>query len=227
MHVRFARAGRAFGAAQRLRAEESFNADFSAAVGRDGRAVLAWSSQFRSEGGGVGPARVQVAVRPGGGARFAAPVLLHRTSTSFEAAGPVAAALLPDGQALVGYSVTGGTTSEAWVAASGGGDRFERRTRLSPAGEPANVADLDVSSSGDAVVVWTRSIEPSGPGAVLAAHRPPGGEFGSPEVVTDAAGAHSPAAAFHPVSRLPSVVWVELQSASGATARVKLATRAG
>ena len=66
-----------FGSAETIRSEETFFAQLHAAVGSSGRAYLAWSAKFISEGGAQHEVFYEVAVRPSG-QRFRQATLLER-----------------------------------------------------------------------------------------------------------------------------------------------------
>ena len=57
-----ARAG--FRATDTIRSKPAFFAEMAPVVTPSGRAVLAWSAQFASEGGDRGPVYMQAAIRP-------------------------------------------------------------------------------------------------------------------------------------------------------------------
>lgn len=210
IHQRFARSTRGrFGPGQRLSTEESFNADFQGEVAADGRAILAWGSQFTSEGGDRGPARVQVAVKPAGSRRFGRGILLASSDPSLPVqAGSFALAVDPSGRALVAFDAPAGDRTHVTVASSGPNDDFADRQVLSG---PEGGTTYDVASGprGDAVVLWARR-QANGVigGDVLASQRPFGAAFGAPETVSAGGGSSQARVAFDPRTGLPTAVWV-------------------
>ena len=78
LRTRFkARGRRGFRATDTIRSKPAYFADMHPVVTPSGRAVLAWSAQFRSEGGDSGPVRFQAATRAAGARRFARARLLE------------------------------------------------------------------------------------------------------------------------------------------------------
>ena len=78
LRTRFKPRGRkGFRATDTIRSKPAYFADMHPVVTPSGRALLAWSAQFRSEGGTSGPVRFQTAARAAGARRFARARLLE------------------------------------------------------------------------------------------------------------------------------------------------------
>jgi hypothetical protein len=198
--------GHNFHSAETITSEYAWSARLSTAVLPNGRAIVGWSAQFRSEGGDVGTALHQVAVRPAGARRF-------RTAQRMEA-NP---ALLPQDAGLE-IAVDGkGAPVITWP----GNDGANRRVRVSfPDASGVFGAPETVSPAGDDAVPQALAAGPDGQVAVLfddgdfpadnrifAAFRPAGGSFGAPEAVSPAGNVARPHVAFSPADGRPVAVW--------------------
>ncbi len=117
-----------------------------------GRAVLAWSAQFRSEGGDSGPVRFQAATRAAGARRFARARLLETIP---------ARAYDGLGRALDAVADSAGVVTIAWrgaagVRASRGGAPAQT---LSAPGTTAVLSDLAAGPDGRLVAVWDGGVD--------------------------------------------------------------------
>jgi hypothetical protein len=184
-----------FGATETIRSQEAFFAQLHAAVGNSGRAYLAWSAKFISEGGAQHEVFYEVAVRPSG-QRFRAATLLERQPAS-RPQEPIAIALTSR-DATVAWSGFDGTNGRVRVASTDIAGRFGPAQDVSPAGADAVVSDLKIAG-GRRVVLWDNGgFEADQVFAALANPTPPPSLFGPPEAVSPAqearAGAVVPAA---------------------------------
>jgi hypothetical protein len=191
LRTRFkARGARGFRAADTIRSRKAFNADMHPVITRSGRAVLAWSAQFTSEGGSRGPVFFQAATRAAGARRFARARLLEeipsRDDDGF-------------GHPLDAVVDSAGVVAIAWRGAAG--VRVKRgpapAQTVSAPGTTAVLSDLAPGPAGRLVAVWDGGVE-DGASLVRAAVAGGAGQpFGAPEDVS-AAGrdAHFGVAAF-------------------------------
>jgi hypothetical protein len=174
-----------FRATETIRSEDAFFAELHPVVTPNGRAVLAWSAQFASEGGDRGPVFFQVAVRPSGAQRFRRAELLERMpSDDEEGLGrPVDAVADPSGNVAVAWSGSDGPDRRVRVARVGQDGRMQPAQAVSAAGTDALLSDLAISPGGTLIAVWDGGVENTrgGVGAALAAA---GGPFGPPEAVS-------------------------------------------
>jgi len=148
LRTRFkARGRRGFRATDTVRSMPAYFADMHPVVTPSGRAVLAWSAQFRSEGGDGGPVRFQAATRAAGARRFARARLLETIP---------ARAYDGLGRALDAVADSAGVVTIAWrggsgVRASRGGAPAQT---LSAPGTTAVLSDLAAGPGGRLVAVW-------------------------------------------------------------------------
>ncbi len=172
-----------FGATETLRSEETFFAQLHAAVGGSGRAYVAWSAKFISEGGAQHDVFYEVAVRPSGG-RFRAATLLERQPAS-RPQEPIAIAL-SGRDATVAWSGFDGTNARVRAASTDSAGRFGPAQDVSPAGVDAVVSDLKLAA-GQRVVLWDNGgFEANQVFAALANPTPPPSPFGPAEAVSPA-----------------------------------------
>ncbi|HEV7806897.1 MAG TPA: hypothetical protein VGO80_13830, partial [Solirubrobacteraceae bacterium] len=227
VEARVRRAGHGWGRPLRLGASSGFSV-ISAAASARGRMVVAWGTQDGGEEAGT-PWIVRAAMRPAGASGFrAAQVLEVSEGRDERPAGPVAAAMSPDGTATVAWSGIDGArfphTFPVRVATAGSSLRFGAAQTLAP---NAAIGGVAVDRRGTAIVVWaTLSI----PGVnqitqqVFASLRAPGAAaFAASEAVSAAERAELPRAAFDPVTGRPAVVWVS--RLDGVAQRLRFAAR--
>jgi hypothetical protein len=204
--------GRKFHAEETIRSEDAFSARIQTAVARNGRAYVAWTAQFRSEGGDSGPVFQQAAVKPAGSPRFRPAQLLER----------IDGVLVDQGALRIGLADTGATT--AWTSWDGthwnvrqsttGQDAtFGQAQTLSPAGEDAVLSALAVQFDGAAVALWDSGSE-TPRSAVRASFRPALGAFGAQEAVSREGDARFAVAAFDPQTRAPEAFWAQRSNPS-------------
>jgi hypothetical protein len=172
-----------FGATETLRSEETFFAQLHTAVGGSGRAYVAWSAKFISEGGAQHDVFYEVAVRPSGG-RFRAATLLERQPAS-RPQEPIAIAL-SGRDATVAWSGFDGTNARVRAASTDSAARFGPAQDVSPAGVDAVVSDLKLAA-GQRVVLWDNGgFAANQVFAALANPTPPPSPFGPAEAVSPA-----------------------------------------
>jgi hypothetical protein len=201
VEARFRPAGaRRFASTEVVRSEPTYFADLHAAVTGGGRAYLAWSAQFRSEGGDAGPVTYEAAVRPVGG-RFRAAQLLERQGAQ-RPQGGIGLAAGAGRDATVAWTGFDGATARVRAAVTGAGGSFGAGRDVSPAGEEAVVSDLAAARDGTRIVIWDNGGFDANEvrAAVAAAGQP----FGAPEDVSAAQEARAGRAAF---AGGPTVVW--------------------
>jgi hypothetical protein len=192
------RRARGFRAADTIRSEPAYNAQMAPVVTPSGRAVLAWTAQFTSEGGTRGPIFFQSATRAAGARRFARARLLesipvrdddglgHVLDAVADSAGMVAIAW----RGAVGVRVTRGPAPAQTVSAPG---------------TTAVLSDLAAGPGGRLAVVWDGGVDDP-VGVVRAAVADgAGAPFGPPEDVS-AAGRDSRFGAAAFVGKTPLVV---------------------
>lgn len=190
-----------FAPAQRILSDDAFFARLRAAVTPSGRAYLAWTAQFRSEGGDSGPLFAQAAVKPAGRDRFRDAQLLDRAAAPYDA-GPMRLVTDGDDGAVAAWTGWDGRHFRVRASTLGPRARFDAAETLSAAGADAVLGDLAGSESGDALAVWDSG--PEGPADVRAALRPAGAGFGTEERVGEG---RLPRAWFGGPSARPMVVW--------------------
>jgi hypothetical protein len=173
------RGSKGFRATDTIRSKPAFFADMHPVVTPSGRAVLAWSAQFLSEGGGSGPVRFQAAVRPAGARRFARARLLETIPVrDYDGLGRTIDALAD----------SAGVVAIAWRGASG--VRVQRGAgpvqTVSPAGSTAVLSDLAAGPDGRLLAVWDTGVDD--PAALVRAALADGvgAPFGAPEDVSAA-----------------------------------------
>ena len=204
IEARFRRAGaRRFGATETIRSEPTYSADLHAAVTDGGRAYLAWSAQFRSEGGDAGPVTYEAAVRPVGG-RFRAAQLLERQGAQ-RSQGGIGLAAGPGRDATVAWTGFDGATARVRAAVTGAGGSFGAGRDVSPAGEEAVVSDLAAAADGTRIVTWDNGGFDAN--EVRAAVAAPGQPFGAAEAVSAAQEARAGRAVFAGGADPAIVVW--------------------
>jgi hypothetical protein len=198
---------RRFSSTETIRSEPAFFAGLHAAVTDGGRAYLAWSAQFQSEGGERGPVFYQAAVRSSGG-RFREAQLLERQGAERPRAG-IALALAPRRGATVAWTGFDGATARARVADTDAAGRFGAARDVSPAGETAVVSDVAASADGARLVVWDNGGFEAD--QVRAAAAPAGGAFGAPETVSPGGAAEEARLGRAVFGRggEPTVVWTD------------------
>jgi len=155
---------RMFGRTDTIRSEDAFNARLHTDVNAAGRAVVAWSARFLSEGGTAGPGFVQSAVRLSGTSRFRPAARLETGDT-----GTLELARGPGREFVVAWRGAGG----AIRAATTRGSAFGTPATVDTGGE---IGDLAVNPLGEAVVVWHR-------GDAIRAADYRVGAFGTPQLV--------------------------------------------
>jgi hypothetical protein len=184
-----------FGSTETIRSEETFFAQLHTAVGSSGRAYVAWSAKFTSEGGAQHDVFYEVAVRPSG-QRFRDATLLERQPAN-RPQEPIAIALTGR-DATVAWSGFDGTDARVRASSTDSAGRFGTAQDVSPAGVDAVVSDLKIAA-GQRVVLWDNGgFEANQVFAALANPTPPPSQFGPAEAVSPAqearAGAVVPAA---------------------------------
>ena len=203
LHARFKAPGRPFGPDDRLTARPAFGAELRPAVGPGGRALIGVGSQFRSEGGEVGTARFQVAVRPRGARRFdAARLLESRRRGQVEQPLAVIPAIAGN-QLAVAWTGFDGTHLRARVAKG----VSQPPADVSPPGTDAWLGDLAAHTDGTALAVWTAGTGDELAGQIQASVAPPARPFGPPEPISVDGEARIPSAAFDPTTGIPTVIW--------------------
>lgn len=210
--TRFKPRGRAaFYPTDTIRSEPAFFADLHPVVTVSGRAAVAWSAQFASEGGSSGPAFFQVAVRAAGNRRFRRARLLERLGRE-QVARPIDAVEGAPGDIDVAWSGTDGATRVVKAARFGDRLAFTPPAAVSPAGTDALLSDL-AAGGGRLIAVWDNGS--SGADQVFAAlSTRPGEPFGPAEAVSPAQQARDGHAAFDPRTHRPTVVWTNRPAGS-------------
>lgn len=190
-----ARAG--FGSTDTIRSEPAYFAEMAPVVTPSGRAVLAWSAQFASEGGDRGPVHVQAAIRPERARRFRrAQELIVIPAGIYDGLGRVVDAVVDStGHAVVAYN--GGETTRriphlphdkpVYVDRdTGGRGGLEGLGQASGEGEVAVLSDLAAGPGGRLAVVWDGGVENPQSVVRAAIADGPGAAFGPPEDVSAA-----------------------------------------
>ena len=216
------RTRRGFRATDTIRSEEAFNAEMEPVVTPTGRAVLAWSAQFTSEGGGSRAVRFQTAERPAGASRFARADLLDRIPAgTYDGLGrPIEAVVDSNGRVAVAWS--GGETTRRIPHTPPERGLYVTRDdapgqQLSRSGgDVAILSDLAAGSGGRLIAVWDDGLEARN-SVVSAAVAPAAGEpFGPPEDASPAGqDARFGHAAFDPVTGRATIVWSNRPQGSG------------
>jgi len=180
LRTRFKPRGRkGFRATDTIRSRSAYFADMHPVVTPTGRALLAWSAQFRSEGGTSGPVRFQTATRAAGARRFARARLLETIP---------ARAYDELGRAIDAVADTAGVVTVAWrgrngVRASRGGAPAQT---LSAPGTTAVFSDLAAGPDGRLVAVWDGGVDDDASVVRAAVAGGVGQPFGAPEDVSGA-----------------------------------------
>ena len=172
-----------FRATDTIRSQDAFFAELHPVVTLNGRAVVAWSARFASEGGGREPVFFQAAVRPSGAQRFRRAQLLERMPDDAGLGRPVDAVADPSGSVAVAWSGAAGADRRVKVGRVGPDGRVGSAQEVSPAGGDALLTDLAASAGGTLIAVWDGGPEGEQDpvGAALAAAGQP---FGPPEAVS-------------------------------------------
>lgn len=178
---------RTFRRLDQLRSGPAFSAQLKTAVAANGRAWVAWSAKFLTEGGTTGDAYVQAAMRSPGGGRFHRALLLeHAPAHAFPA--PVSLALDEHGAAILAWAMSTDpltTISSARIGTSG----ISRPALVVsiPGIEPETVQpNLSLQDDGTAVVTWAQPVDPlAGTHRVLAATQRPGEAWSAPQTLGD------------------------------------------
>jgi hypothetical protein len=181
-----------------IRSEQAFFADLHPTVTLNGRAVLAWSAQFASEGGTRGPVFFEAAVRVASGQRFRRAQLLERIDDAPGAERPIDAVATIYGGVTIAWSGAGGAVRAARVEQSGA---------VGPAQDVGTgvLSDLATGAGGRVLAVWDDGVE-ARPSTVHAAQAEAEQPFGPAEAVSaPGEDAHFGAAAY---SRgVPTIVY--------------------
>ena len=172
-----ARAG--FRATDTIRSKPAYFAEMAPVVTPSGRAVLAWSAQFASEGGDRGPVYFQTATRTAGSPRFARAKLLETIpSAADDGLGrPIDAVVDTTGAVAVAWRGAAGVRAARGGAAA---------TTVSAPGTTAVLSDLAAGPGGRLAVVWDGGVEDPQSVVRAAIADGPGASFGPPEDVSAA-----------------------------------------
>jgi hypothetical protein len=184
IRARFAQAMNGkFDATETIRSDDTYFAQIHAAVGQSGRAYLAWSAKFLSEGGSEGPVYYEVAVRPSG--KTFRPAMLLEQQPATRPQEPIGITL--NGRdATVAWSGFDGTNARVRVASTDPSAHFGPPQDVSPAGSDAVLSDLE-TAAGRRVVAWDNGgFEANQVFAAVANPTPPPSVFGPPEAVSPA-----------------------------------------
>ena len=173
------RSRRGFRAADTIRSRPAYRAEMAPAVTPSGRALLAWSAQFSTEGGDLGPVYFQTAVRPAGARRFARARLLETVP---------AAASDGLGRPIDAVVDSTGIVAVAWRGAAGVRALRGRGApqTLSAPGATAVLSDLAAGPGGRLVAVWDGGVDDPASVVRAAVANGPGAAFGAPEDVSPA-----------------------------------------
>jgi hypothetical protein len=202
LKTRFKDRGRSsFRKTDTIRSQDAFFADLHPVVTVGGRAVLAWSAQFASEGGDRGPKFFQAAVRVAHGKRFRrAQLLEHVDDPTAGDTRPVDATDDGAGNVIIAWTGAGNVVRAARVQQSGA---------VGAAQDVGTGFLSDLAASGFAVAVWDDGVDTTH-SVVHAAVAPPGQPFGAAEDVTSPAGdARFGGAAVDPRTHEPTIVYSE------------------
>lgn len=200
------RRGRAFRRTDTIRSRPAFNARLRPAVAPNGRAVIAWSAQFTSEGGDSGPVFFEAAVRASGARRFRRAQTLEQQGRAQVPRG-IDQVVDSAGNHVIAWSGSDGPNKRVRVARMDGDGRFHAEPDVSPAGVNGEVADLAAGPRGRLLVVWDDWDGESSHQVFAAFGALPGQPFGPPEAVSPLQEARAGAAAFDPQTGEPTVVW--------------------
>jgi len=208
------RGRRAFGPTDTIRSRDAFNAELRPAVAPNGRAVVAWSAQFTSEGGDSGPVYFEAAVRAAGARRF-------RRAQTLEELGraqvPRGIDLVVDstGRHVAAWSGSDGPNARVRVARMDASGRLIKDPDVSPAGVDGQLADLAAGPGGRLLVAWDDWDLESSHQVFAAYAAGPGQPFGPAEAVSPAQEARAGQAAFDPGTGNPTVTWSNRPRGSG------------
>jgi hypothetical protein len=178
-----------FRAADTIRSRDAFFADLHPVVTAVGRAVLAWSAQFASEGGDRGTVFFQVAVRPARAERFRRAALLETMPGAEAGLGrPIDAAMDSVGRVAIAWSGGGTAPSERRVRVArdlvDGG--IGPAQDVSAPGTVAILSDLAAGPGGRLVAAWDGGVEDQASVVRAAVADAAGAPFGAPEDVSPA-----------------------------------------
>jgi hypothetical protein len=203
------RTRRSFFATDTIRSKPAFFADLHPVVDEGGRAAIAWSAQFLSEGGDSGPVFFQVAFRRYGTDRFRGARLLEQLGPE-QVDRTIDAAVGVTGRVLVAWSGSDGTTRRVKAEQFGPDGPVQE---VSPPGTDAMLSDL-ATSGGRTIAVWDNGS--FGANQVWAAVSPDVDQpFGPAEAVSPAQEARDGHAAWDPRTHEPTVVWTNRPAGSG------------
>jgi len=180
LRTRFKPRSRAgFLATDTIRSEPAFFAEMHPVVAPSGRAVLAWSAQFASEGGDRGPVFYQAATRHAGDRRFARARLLETIPASSAGGDAHSIDAVVDSTGAVAIAWSGA----AGVRASRGGGPPQT---LSAPGATAVLSDVAAGPDGRLIAVWDGGVDDPASVVRAAIADGPGTQFGAPEDVSPA-----------------------------------------
>jgi len=185
----------AFRATDTIRSRPAYFAQMAAAVTPSGRAVLAWSAQFASEGGERGPVFVDAAIRPAVAARFRRAQRIDAIPAGrYDGLGRVVGvAVDSDGTAVLAFN--GGETTPriphsphdkpvVVLRDAGGRGGFTGDRQVSGEGEVAVLSDLAAGPGGRLVAVWDGGVDDLASVVRAAVAPAAGAPFGPPEDVS-------------------------------------------
>jgi len=178
LRTRFKPRGRkGFRATDTIRSKPAYFADMHPVVTPSGRAVLAWSAQFASEGGDRGPVRFQSATRGAGARRFGRARLLETIPARSDDG---------EGRPIDAVVDTAGVVTVAWrglggVRASRGGAPAQT---LSAPGTTAVLSDLAAGPGGRLIAVWDGGVDDAASVVRAAVAEGVGAPFAPPEDVS-------------------------------------------
>jgi hypothetical protein len=184
-----------FGSTETIKSDETFFAQIHTAVGNSGRAYIAWSAKFMSEGGTQHNVFYEVAVKPSGKPFRAATLLEQQPPTRQQ--GPIG--IVVNGRdATVAWSGFDGANARVRAASTDPSGNFGAAQDVSPAGSDAVLSDEKIAD-GRVVVLWDNGgFDANQVFAAVGNPAPPASVFGPTEAVSAAqearAGAVVPAA---------------------------------
>jgi hypothetical protein len=172
-----------FGSTQTIQSEETFFAQIHAAVADDGRAYIAWSAKFVSEGGAQHNVFYEVAVKPSGKPFRAATLLEQQPPTRPQRAIGIA---VNGRDATVAWSGFDGTNARVRAASTDPSAHFGAAQDVSPAGSDAVLSDLKLAD-GRVVALWDNGgFDANQVFGAIANPAPPASVFGAPETISPA-----------------------------------------
>jgi hypothetical protein len=209
VEARVRRHGGRLGPVQRLGPAIAKDTRLHAAVAPNGAVWVAWDAQLTTEGGDNGPFTVRVAMRPASARTFRSARVLERNDHRASDESRVDLALDPGGAAFVTWSGWDGAHARARLATLTADGKLTNVRTLSQPGYDAVVRDVATGPRpGEALAVWAQLDAVGELGTqVLAGPIAPDGAYAGEEAVSDADRARLPAAAFDPVTGVPTVVW--------------------